>query len=136
MMAKKKKGRGQGRGVNISGGQIKAGRDVTIAGRDIRISIDTTGLARRFAEIYKKIEARPPDPNVDKSELKDTVKKIEEEVKKGDEANSAKIERWLQFLAGMSDDIFQVTAATLASPAAGLAKAVQLIAQKAKEDKA
>lgn len=39
------------------------------------------------------------------------------------------------FLAGMADDVFQMTVATLANPAVGVAKAIQLITQKAIESK-
>ncbi|CAG0972606.1 hypothetical protein ANRL4_01360 [Anaerolineae bacterium] len=124
-------------GVNISGGKVTVGGDVV--GRDkittVTNGLDASALAeltKQFAQIYQKIDARPQDPNVDKTEIKDTVQKIEQEVKKGEQANSAKVERWLGFLAGMSDDIFQVVASTLASPIAGVAKAIQLIAKKAK----
>ncbi|MBI5032057.1 MAG: zinc ribbon domain-containing protein [Chloroflexi bacterium] len=121
----------------MSGGQVQVGGDV--AGRD-KITTTTTGLdastlvelTKQFAKIYQKIDARLEDPNTDKTEIKDTVQKIEEEVKKGEQANPAKVERWLKFLAGMADDIFQVVASTLASPIAGVAKAIQLIAKKAK----
>ena len=124
-------------GVKISGGNVTVGGDVV--GRD-KITTTTTGLdastlvelTKQFAKIYQKIDARPEDPNVDKTEIKDTVQKIEEEVKKGEQANPAKVERWLKFLAGMADDISQVVASTLASPIAGVAKAIQLIAKKAK----
>lgn len=124
-------------GVRITGGKVTVGGD--IAGRD-KITTVTYGpdasalaeLTKQFAQIYQKIDARPQEPNVDNAEIKDTVQKIEEEVKKGEEANPAKVERWLKFLAGMSDDIFQVVASTLASPIAGVARVIQLIAQKAK----
>lgn len=127
-------------GVNI-GGSAKVGGD--IVGRD-KVTTTTHGigagelaeLVKQFAAINQRIDARPADPNVDKEELKETVNKIEEEVKKGEEANPTKVERWLKNLAGMADDIFQVTVATLASPVAGIGKAVQLIAKKAKEEKA
>jgi hypothetical protein len=36
----------------------------------------------------------------------------------------------------MADDIFQVVVATLANPALGVAKTIQLIAQRAKEEQA
>ncbi len=39
-------------------------------------------------------------------------------------------------IGAMSDDIFQVTVATLANPVLGVVKTLQLIAQKAKEEKA
>ena len=54
---------------------------------------------------------------------------------KGEAANPDKVERLLLTLGGMADDIFQVTAATLTNPVLGLAKTIQLIAQKAKEEK-
>lgn len=124
-------------GVKISGGNVTVGGDVV--GRD-KITTTTTGLdastlaelTKQFAKIYQKIDARPEDLNADKTEIKDTVQKIEEEVKKGEQANPAKVERWLKFLAGMADDISQVVASTLASPIGGVAKAIQLIAKKAK----
>jgi len=124
-------------GVKISGGKVTVGGDVV--GRD-KITTTTTGLdastlmelTKQFAEIYQKIDARPEDPNADKTEIKETVQKIEQEVKKGEQANPAKVERWLRFLAGMADDIYQVVASTLASPMVGVAKAIQLIAKKAK----
>ncbi len=124
-------------GVSITGGKVTVGGD--IVGRDkittVTYGLDASALAeltKQFTQIYQRIDARPKDANVDKAEIKDTVQKIEEEVKKGEQANPAKVERWLKFLAGMADDIFQVVASTLASPMAGAAKAIQLIAQKAK----
>ena len=55
-----------------------------------------------------------------------------QEVKKGQEANPAKVERWLHGLAAMADDIFQVTVTTLVNPVAGVGQAIRLIAQKAR----
>jgi len=129
--------------INISARNVKV--EGHMAGRDIVSSTsNTTGingadlvkLLDQFQQINKQIEAQPEDPNVDKDEVKETVAKIQEEVKKGEEANTTKVERWLMTLGAMSDDIFQVTAATLANPALGVAKAIQLIAAKAKEEKA
>jgi hypothetical protein len=84
--------------------------------------------------VREQIDARPKDPNVDKSELVETVDRIENEVTKGNKANPSKVERWLRTLAAMADDIFQVVVATLSHPLAGVSKAVQLIAQKAREE--
>ena len=129
-------------GVNITGGQGSISISGDIVGRDkiTTTTTTTTGvdaaalveLIKAFKEIDRKIDARPENPDVDKAELKDTVSKIQEEAKKGDQANPTKVERWLKFLAGMADDIFQVTAATLTNPALGIGTAVKLIAEKAK----
>lgn len=140
-----KKSDGQSGGVNISGKNVKVGGNV--AGHDQHITTtnttthgisgsDLAKLLEQFQQINKRIEAQPEDPNVDKAEVKDTVAKIQEEVKKGEGANPTKVERWLMNLGTMSDDIFQVTAATLTNPVLGVAKAIQLIAAKAKEEKA
>ena len=117
-------------GISIKGKTIKIGGDV-VGGN--KIVTNNYGAADEFKKIRKLIEKRRNDPAVDKAEIQNTVDNIENEVKKGDKANPAKVERWLKFLASMADDIFQVTATTLANPVAGVAKAVQLIAQKAKE---
>lgn len=120
-------------GVNIHGSANVQG---DVVGRD-KMVIGTQASAeitRQFAEIKRLIAVRPPDTNVDKTELRETAEKIEQEVRKGDNANPDKVERWLVFLAQMSHDIFEVTATTLANPVAGIAKVVQLVAQKAETE--
>ena len=120
----------QNAGINIKGKTVNIRGDV-VGGN--KVVTNNYGAADEFKKIRKLIEKRRNDPSVDKDEIKNTVDNIENEVKKGEKANPAKVERWLKFLASMADDIFQVTAATLANPVAGVAKAVQLIAKKAKE---
>ena len=114
-----------------------------IVGRDKITTTTTTGmdaaqlqlLLQEFSRIQQQVAARPPDPKVDKDILEYTVKKIETEAKKGEAADPGKVESLLLTLGSMADDIFQVTANTLASPVLGIATAVRLIAQKAKEEK-
>jgi hypothetical protein len=77
------------------------------------------------------IKHRADDPNVDKVELRSLAKRIEQEVKTGEAANAKKIERWLQFLAEMADDVFQVTVAALVHPVAGVTRGIQVIARRA-----
>ena len=134
--------RSGGTDINASGGTVNISGDVV--GRD-RINTSTsTGidsatlveLIRHFNEINRKIDLRPESPDVDKQELKDTVVKIQDEVKKGEGANSPKVERWLRFLGDMAGDILDVTTSTLANPTLGVSRAIQLIAQKLREQKA
>ncbi len=139
-MANQKSPKQQSGGVNISNSDVTADGD--IVGRDKVTKInyginseDMVELVKQFAQIKRNIDARPDDANIDKSELKDTVERIEQEVKKGEAANPTKVARWLRFLAGMADDIFQVTIATLSNPVTGVAKAIQLVAQKAKNER-
>jgi hypothetical protein len=113
-----------------------AGGDIVGGDKIVNETASAQQLADAFRAIHQKIEARPPDPKVDKEEIEDTVKRIETETHKGAEANPDRLERWLLTLGGMADDIFQVVVATLTSPALGVAKTIQLIAQKAKEERA
>lgn len=114
----------------------KAGGDI-VGGDKITTQVtQTPPLDEAFRAIWQKIETRPEDPAVEKEEIQDTVKRIEVETRKGDAANPDRLERLLLTLGGMADDIFQVVAATLTSPALGIAKVVQLVAKKAKEEQA
>jgi hypothetical protein len=141
--------------VNISGGGVNFGKvrgNITIGGDVVgRDKITTTvtnvtsssgvdpmqlvKLLQEFADIKRKIGSLAEVEDEDKEDLKTNVQRIEDEVKKGEAADSSKVEKALKKVAAISDDIFAVVVATLSNPAAGIAKAIQLIAQKAKEGK-
>ncbi|MCS6910173.1 MAG: hypothetical protein NZM11_06335 [Anaerolineales bacterium] len=122
-------------GDHISVGDITGSSGIAI-GRGAQATVSSgpsaAELAKAFAEIYKQIEARPPDPNVDKEELKEDVRRIEQEVAKGDAANPSKVERWLKGLAKMAPDIFEVTAAALTGPLAAVSTVIRKVVEKAK----
>lgn len=124
-------------GINITGGRVSVGGD--LVGRDKIVTTTITSkteITAVFQKFIQVIEDRPDEQNVDKDELKDTIQKIEAEVKKGEQANPSKVERWLKFLAVMAEDIFEVVTTTLANPIAGVAKSIQLIARKARQEAA
>ncbi|OAN45149.1 peptidase C14 [Chloroflexus islandicus] len=136
-----------GRDVNQIGGDYVAGDKITtgnISGTGIAIgshaqaivqqSSDHAAFARAFAAIYAAIKARPEDPNVDKTEMSDTVKKIEQEALKRDQANEHKLTRWLRNLAAMADDIFEVTVAALTGPQAAFATVARKVAEKVRKE--
>lgn len=89
-------------------------------------------LAALFNAIYKQIDNRPNDPNVERGEIRDTVKNVETEAAKGEQANSTKVERWLKSLKELAPDILEVTAAALLNPVAGVAATIKKIAEKAR----
>lgn len=135
-----------GGSVTVSGGNF-VGRDKrTVAitgdgnvvgdGSSAQVGVSGEELAKLFAGVQQKIEARPEDPDVDKQEIVETVEKIEQEAAKGEDANPKKVERWLKTLASMADDIFEVTAACLLNPIAGVATVIRKVVEKAKEEKA
>jgi hypothetical protein len=129
-----------GGGVHTRGGPF-VGRDQIVHGDQVygdKVGGDKiTGLggdeiARLFAVVYRRIEARPEDPDVDKDEIAGTVQQIEREVSKGEDANPRKLERWIRHLALMSSDIFDVVVACLSSPVAGVTTVVRKVIDKAK----
>jgi hypothetical protein len=77
-------------GGDVDGSQIvAAGRDVTIGSQQFNVKHEQ--ITNAFAEIYRQIEERPPDPDVDKPEIQSTVENIEAEVKS---AGCGSLRRW------------------------------------------
>jgi len=125
-------------GDKIIVGDIASSTNVAV-GRNTRATASTSSgddvTVRIFAPIYRQIESRPEDPNVDKEELSSIIHNIQEEVNKGEQANTNKIERWLKTLALMAPDILDVTVATMASPVTGIATVIRKVVEKAKEER-
>ncbi len=129
----------------VQGDDISAGGDVNIAtigagasvgqmavGKNISQTQGASAqeLAEAFKKIYQAIDARANDPNVERGEIRETVKNIETEVAKGEKANPSKVERWMKFLQELAPDILQVTAAAILNPIAGVTTAITKIADK------
>ena len=89
-------------------------------------------LADQFDYIGRRIDARPADPRIDKDEIRETVRRLAGEAQKGEAADAARVSRWLLALASQATDIFEITAATLSSPALGIAAPVQQAARAAR----
>ena len=96
-------------------------------------AVDEAKLRQAFEPVMKRIEALPNDPNADKGELRETVNKIWDEVKKGEEANATRVERWLKFLADMSYEVFHLTATALLDPSVRTGVNVREVVLKSKE---
>lgn len=116
-------------GAGAQVGQVAAGRSITQTQQQGASAQD---LAALFKTVYQTIDRRAEDANVDKDDLKDTVKKIEKESAKGESANPVKVENWLNYLKSIAPDILEVTAAALLNPLAGIATAIRKIAEKAR----
>jgi hypothetical protein len=119
-------------GDKITVGDISGSQGVAI-GRGARATVTTgvdgSDLAKLFAAVYQGIKDRPDDPNVDKQELQETVKKVEEEAAKGENANPTKVNRWLKLLADVAPDIVGGVVSILTSPASAVSGAVQAAAK-------
>ena len=125
---------------NILSGNVSSGGIVFQGGRHKNITINqSTGLApdeitALFSNIYKHIEARPPDPNVDKEEVLETVQKIQEEASKGEkEANETKLTRWIDTLNNIAPDVIDVALASLGGPVSGITAILKKIADRARQ---
>jgi hypothetical protein len=117
-------------GGNVSGSNIVMGNHNTVTQS---VNTQANEIANYFEVIYRQIETRQEDPQVDKEEIVETVQRIEQETAKGEEANPAKVDRWLSTLSDMAPDIGEVVLSTLTNPAAGIATVIRKIAEKAKE---
>lgn len=121
---------------NIIQGSIAGG--VIVQGRGAHVSVQQNSaandkeLSALFERLYEAIRTRPLDPNVDKEEISETVQKIEQEVKKGDQANESKLKRWLETLHNMAPDILDVILASLDGPGSGLRAVLKKVAQHAR----
>ncbi len=90
-------------------------------------------LSQLFEDVYKRIESRPEDPNIDRPEIAQKVQQIQAEAAKDEEqANPSKIERWLGDLANMAPDILDLAVNALINPAVVVPGAIRLIAARFK----
>jgi hypothetical protein len=127
-------------GVSISiGGSVEestvigAGRDASFEQVGLRPRMTNAEVAKLFEAIYKQIDVRQDDPNVDKKEITEIVNRIESETQRNEQANPTKIERWLGTLSQMAPDIFDVVIATLVNPVIGIDMVVCKVAEKARQ---
>ena len=125
---------------NILSGNVSGGGIVFQGGRHKSVTINqSTGpaldeVAALFNNIYKHIEARPPDPNVDKEEITETVQKIQEEASKGEQdANETKLSRWIDSLNKIAPDVIDVALASLGGPVSGITAVLKKIADRARQ---
>ena len=137
--------------INIAGGDIvqdattdhsiKTG-DITNStgvaiGHGARASVtqisggDTAAIAKTFASLLKQVDGLADDDQ--KEDARDALQKLEAEAHKGEEPNEGRLRKWLNFLADMSPDIFEVATAAFTNPASGLSAAFRKIAERAKE---
>lgn len=112
------------------------GENVAIAaGRQSNASQGLTGveIAELFQVVFERIEELKL-PGDQREEVKEAVELIEDEVKKGSEANEKALRNYFRTLAKMAPDILDVIIATATNPALGAATIVRKVAEKMKTD--
>ncbi len=121
----------------ISGGVTAGG--VSIQGRNASVTIHQTGgeqmseINALFNKLFRQIEMRAPDPNVDKEEIVDTVQKIQNEVSKNESISETKLTRWMDYLNKIAPDIIDVVLASLAGPVSGATAVLKKIADRSRQ---
>ena len=135
-------GKARGGGIRVGdharvGGDVFTGdkRTTFTGGGNYYEGMADDSLTHLFDVIYQRIQARPEDPDVDKAELAETVRNVQQEVTKGEEANPNKVARWLEALGKMAPDILEVTAAALSNPVAGIAVAMRRVAARVRQER-
>jgi hypothetical protein len=115
---------------NATGVAIGHGAQATVT----QIGASKDEIAKAFVPILEKINAL--SDGLEKGAAQSAVKALEVEARKGDQADEKTVTKWLGFLAETAADAWEVAINTLANPITGIGKVFQLIAAKAKEEKA
>ena len=146
---------GKSKGVHISGRNVTIGGDVVngdkittgnvhgtgiALGRGARAAVTQTSgspdlaalLAQWQTQMEAKIDAQPSISADDKKDLKEQVGKIQTEAAKGDQADPSRLEKLINTLAVMGQDIFDVAVTTLVNPLGGIGLVLKKVGDKAK----
>ena len=107
-----------------------------VAGRGAKAVISQVEAASELKkwrkDMEKWIDTKKDLLPAEKTDLKDNVAKVADEVSKGMQADSGRLERLLNVILSIAPDIFDVAIATLANPLAGLGLVAKKIGEKAK----
>ncbi len=120
-----------GGGTYVEGNVATGGGDFVGRDKNVQSGAPADEIAAAFLKLYQGIEQKVPDP-ADRAEALETAKKLETEAHKGDQADEKRVERWFNFLAEISPDVFDVAVTTFTNPIAGVDKVFQKIAERAK----
>jgi hypothetical protein len=114
----------------------KVDKRVVAAGRGSKARIsrmDTVAEAKKWRkDMEKRIDANKDLLPADKTDLKENIVKVADEVSKGRQADSSRLERLLNVIGSIAPDIFDVAITTLANPLAGLGLVAKKIGERAK----
>jgi hypothetical protein len=106
------------------------------AGRGAKAVIPQAATASELKKwrknMEKWIDAKKDLLPDDKTDLKENVARVADEVSKGRQADSGRLERLLNVILSLAPDIFDVAIATLANPLAGLGLVAKKIGERAK----
>jgi hypothetical protein len=108
---------------------IAAGRGAKAV---ISQAANASELKKWRKDMERWIDAKMDLQPADKTDLKENVAKVADEVSKGKQADSGRLERLLNVILSLAPDIFDVAIATLANPLAGIGLVARKIGERAK----
>ncbi len=125
--------------INTEGGAYIEG-NVNISGKGKFINRDDrsqTGVpldevTKLFESIFFQIENHPKLSSIDKSDVRQEIEEVREELSKIEQSNESYILRRLRNIGRMAPDILEIVLATITSPVAGFGLIAKKIAEKAK----
>jgi hypothetical protein len=122
-------------GGDVSSSVVVAGdANTLIMGRQVihnaqgRMQGAAAPLEMLFTQALSAVQSREPDPGVDREELEQILKRLRDEIARGEQANLARFDRWLRFLAEMAPDVLEVIVPRLLDPAMGTPTAIRGVA--------
>ena len=115
---------------NVQGQAIAVGRGAKAIVNQTTVSDE---VAKAFTELEKKVASLPEGP--EKAVANNAVEALKSEAKLGDKAKEETVAKWINLLAQMAPDIWDVAVATFVNPMAGLGVAFSKVAQRAKAEK-
>ncbi len=120
-------------GINITGNvTIKNSK---VAGRD-NVEKNVVNVNVSFAPVYHALKENATIASETKKAVEESVKQIEQEVKKGDKAKPSFVQERLQNIQKMAPDIGEIVMATLLNPAGGISLAVKKVVNKIQTEQA
>jgi hypothetical protein len=119
----------------ITLGNISGGVGIAIGTGAQAIVTQSTGLEAdqitiAFRGIEQALTAMPEGPH--KESAKSAVKNLETEARKGNQADKTKAQKWIDFLAEIAPDVWEVAIDTFINPIKGMGTVFKKIAEKAK----
>ncbi len=118
---------------NSTGVAIGQNASASVIGTGASTTITELTLDEAFLRILEAVKAIPEE--TEKRKATEIIEKLETEARLGEQAKKERVERWLHFLAEISEDVWEVAINTFINPVKGLGTIFQKIAKKAREEK-
>jgi hypothetical protein len=119
-------------GISINGNVT--GSNLNIGGSNVnqRIVDNSKGdsVQVAFGSIFNEAD-KLVDASL-KEDVLDILQKLQKEAYKGDQANEKRVQSWMNFLAKMTPDIWDVAVRTFINPIDGISSVFQKVAKRAR----